>query len=68
MNIAGKWCAQKLLIQPCLKFVNKDMVERIRINLGLTSLKYQKLNDLVEAIGLPKEKLCTHCWDESSYF
>lgn len=46
----------------------KAMVERIRQNLGLTSLKFQKLNDLVEAIGLPKEKLCTHCWDNSSYF
>ncbi len=46
----------------------KNMVERIRLNLGLTTLKYQKLSDLVEAIGLPKEKLCTHCWDESSYF
>ena len=46
----------------------KKMVERIRLNLGLTSLKFQKLNDLVEAIGLPKEKLCTHCWDGSSYF
>lgn len=46
----------------------KAMVEQIRKNLGLTSLKYQKLNDLVEAIGLPKEKLCTHCWDGSGYF
>ena len=39
------------------------MVERIRQRLGLTSLKYQKLNDMVEAIGLPKEKLCTYCFD-----
>ena len=46
----------------------KEMVERIRKNLGLTTLKYQKLNDLVQAIGLPKEKLCTHCWDGSSHF
>jgi amidophosphoribosyltransferase len=46
----------------------KAMVERIRKNLGLTSLKFQKLNDLVDAIGLPKEKLCTHCWDKSSHF
>lgn len=46
----------------------KEMVERIRQNLGLTSLKFQKLNDLVDAIGLPKEKLCTHCWDKSSHF
>lgn len=44
------------------------MVEQIRKNLDLTSLKFQKLDDLVEAIGLPKEKLCTHCWDGSSYF
>jgi amidophosphoribosyltransferase len=45
-----------------------DMVEQIRKDLDLTSLKFQKLEDLVEAIGLPKEKLCTHCWDGSSHF
>jgi len=39
------------------------MVEAIRERLGLTSLQYQRLDDLVEAIGLPKEKLCTYCWD-----
>ena len=44
------------------------MVENIRKNLNLTSLKYQKLSDLVLAIGLPKEKICTHCWDGSSWF
>jgi len=44
------------------------MVEQIRKNLNLTTLKFQRLDDLVEAIGLPKEKLCTHCWDGSSYF
>lgn len=44
------------------------MVEQIRKNLDLTTLKFQKLSDLVEAIGLPKEKLCTHCWDGSSCF
>ncbi len=43
------------------------MVEQIRKNLNLTTLTYQKLDDLVEAIGLPREKLCTHCWDGSSY-
>ncbi len=39
------------------------MVEKIRERLKLTSLKYQRLPDLVEAIGLPKERLCTYCWD-----
>lgn len=47
---------------------NKEMIEKIKQRLGVTTLKYQKLPDLVEAIGLPKEKLCTHCWDNSSYF
>ena len=46
----------------------RAMVEQIRQNLNLTSLTYQKLDDLVEAIGLPKENLCTHCWDGSSYY
>ncbi|MGE5419382.1 MAG: amidophosphoribosyltransferase [Chloroflexota bacterium] len=44
------------------------MVDNIRKNLNLSSLKYQKLDDLVESIGLPKEKICTHCWDGSSCF
>lgn len=44
-----------------------DMVEHIRGRLKLTLLKFQKLKDLIAAIGLPKEKLCTHCWDNSSY-
>jgi amidophosphoribosyltransferase len=49
----GKYCA---------------MVEQIRKNLNLTTLAFQKLEDLVTAIGIPKDKLCTHCWDGSSYF
>ncbi|MBP7731648.1 MAG: amidophosphoribosyltransferase [Bacteroidales bacterium] len=46
----------------------RKMIECINMNLGLDSLKYQRLDDLVKAIGLPREKLCTHCWDGSSYF
>ncbi len=44
------------------------MVDKIAGNLDLDSLIYQRLDDLVEAIGLPKEKLCTHCWDGTSYY
>lgn len=47
---------------------NEKMVDRIRHRLRLTTLQYQRLENLVDAIGLPKEKLCTHCWDGSSYF
>jgi amidophosphoribosyltransferase len=46
----------------------KAMVDQIRKDLNLTTLKFQTIEDVVEAIGLPKEKLCTHCWDGSSYF
>ena len=46
---------------------NLAMIDLIREQLHLTSLKYQRLDDLVAAIGLPKERLCTHCWDGSSY-
>jgi len=45
----------------------KRMVDEIAKRLGLTSLKFAKLEDLVEAIGMPKCKLCTHCFDGSSY-
>ena len=40
----------------------KAMVEKIRKDLSLTSLAFQHLDDLVKAIGLPKEKICTYCW------
>jgi amidophosphoribosyltransferase len=46
----------------------KMMVGVIARNIGMDTLVYQRLQDLVEAIGLPKEKLCTHCWDGSSSF
>ncbi len=45
---------------------NCAMVDQIRKTLGMTSLRYQTMDDLIEAIGLPKERLCTHCWDGSS--
>ena len=43
------------------------MVEEIRRQLGLTSLKFSKLETLIEAIGLRKEDVCTHCFDGSSF-
>lgn len=39
-----------------------DMVEVIRKNLGATNLRYQRLDDMVEAIGLERDKLCLGCW------
>lgn len=43
------------------------MVETIQNRFGLNSLKFTKLEDLIEAIGLPKECVCTHCFDGSSF-
>ena len=39
------------------------MVEMIGKKLNLTSLKYQTLPDMIDAIGLPKDQVCTYCWD-----
>ena len=43
----------------------RRLVEIIRERLGLTTLRFNKLETLVKAIGLPKCKLCTHCFDGS---
>ncbi len=44
------------------------LVEKIRERFGLTSLQFNPIETLVESIGLPKCKLCTHCFDGSSHF
>lgn len=43
------------------------MVEKIREKLQLTSLKFSPLESIVNAIGLPKCQICTHCFDGSSF-
>jgi amidophosphoribosyltransferase len=45
----------------------REMVEYIRKELNLASLKFNTVDDIVRAIGLPKERICTHCFDGSSY-
>ncbi len=39
------------------------MIDEIRKELGFTSLSYNRLDDLIAATGIPREKLCTYCWD-----
>ncbi len=41
---------------------HKKMVEWITGDLDVDTLKYQKLDDMVSAIGLPKGKICLYCW------
>ena len=44
------------------------LVEEIRRRFGLTTLKFNPIETLVESIGLPKECICTHCFDGSSHY
>ena len=46
----------------------KRMVDEIGKELGLTTLKFNTIEQLIEAIGLPKYQVCTHCFDGSSQF
>lgn len=40
-----------------------NMIEEIRKQLHFTSLRYHRLDDMIEAVGLDPDKLCTYCWD-----
>lgn len=40
----------------------RQMVEWIKNDLGVTSLRYQTVDDMIKAIGLPRESLCLYCW------
>lgn len=41
----------------------ETMVEEIRKELKFTSLRFNRLDDMLEAVGIDKDKLCTYCWD-----
>lgn len=41
----------------------KEMLEVIRKQLNFTSLAFNRLDDMIEAVGIPAEKLCTYCWN-----
>ncbi len=46
----------------------EKMVCEIARRLQLTTLKFSSIEALVKAIGLPKERICTHCFDGSSFY
>jgi len=41
---------------------HEKMIDWIRRDLNVTSLKYMTIDDMIEAITLPAEQLCLHCW------
>jgi len=55
-------------IEDVSKYINpkskeyKNMIDWINEDLGSTTLRYQLLDDMIKAIGLPREKLCLYCW------
>ena len=50
-------------------YVNPDsdryhrMLDGICKKMGFTSLRYNRMDDMVRAVGIDREKLCTYCWD-----
>ena len=40
-----------------------QMLESIREKLDFTSLRFNRLDDMIEAVGIPRDQLCTYCWD-----
>jgi len=45
---------------------HKKMVDFIAKELGVTSLRYQTLDDMIKAIGIPKNRLCLYVWNGKS--
>ena len=41
----------------------QKMIDKICEKLHFTSLRYHRLDDMLEAIGIDKDKLCTYCWN-----
>ena len=41
----------------------ENMVEGIRKKLNFTTLRFNRLDDMLDAVGLPPENLCTYCWN-----
>ena len=45
----------------------RRMVDEIARRLGITTLKFNKIENLVLSIGMPKSRVCTHCFDGTGY-
>ena len=41
----------------------QTMVHKIGEKLDFTSLRYHRLDDMIDSVGIDREKLCTYCWD-----
>lgn len=41
----------------------EEMVSRIGKQLNFTTLQFQRLDDMIESVGIGRDRLCTYCWD-----
>ena len=41
----------------------EEMVGRRGRQLNFTTLQFQRLDDMIESVGIGRDKLCTYCWD-----
>ncbi len=58
-------------ISPFLDHLSQEyalMLKEMRVEIKATTLVFQRLDDMIEAIGLPKDQLCTFCWTGITIF
>ena len=66
-EVEGEQVSRELLYD----YANPDseryhhMLELLCRQLGFTSLRYNRLDDMLAAVGLPTDQLCTYCWSGS---
>jgi amidophosphoribosyltransferase len=39
------------------------MLEKMRERMNFTTLRFNRLDDLIDATGVSRDRLCTYCWD-----
>ncbi len=62
MEQEGRTIDLKAYVDPDSAEYN-EMVDRICKQLNFTTLRYHRLDDMIESVGIDKCKLCTYCWD-----
>lgn len=66
-DLEGDSCKNLHLYMDSTTEQYKKMVEIIRRHIGVDTLKFNTLDVISSAIGLPKDRICTHCFDGSSF-
>lgn len=62
MEQEGREIDLRFYVDPNTEEYN-EMVSRIGKQLNFTTLRYHRLDDMMDSVGIDREKLCTYCWD-----